>query len=217
MTPTEPTAYEPAPIPATTPGDGDRIAGLDWVLDLTDAHVLAITRDTEPAAMAAAWALGFAGATRLEVWWVLRDERLRRAYGSIIRALTKVRAAVDPSWTDLVAEMAPADRAALAEAAERVMASTPTRVPDEEEALHAACQRHPDAAMSPDRRWVAVPHGALAELAARARSLSPADATALLDRARGPFAVRMDEAARVSGDAATAFHARRAGRDPRVA
>lgn len=217
MTPTEPTPHEQAPIPATTPAEEGRVADLDWVLDLTHAHVQAITRDTEPAAMAAAWALGFAGATRLQVWWVLRDERLCRAYGSIIRALTKVRVADAPSWTDVVADLSPAERAAIAEAAERVMAGTPTRVPDAEVGLHAVCQRHPHATMSPDRRWVAVPHGALAELVARARSLSPADMTALLDRARGPFAVRMDEAARVSGDAVATFHARRAGRDPRVA
>lgn len=209
----QPTPYTPEPLDSATPDDGAEVASLEWLLTFTDRHVLQVGRDEECPVMAAAWALGFAGASRLEVWWVLRDERLRRAYGQIVKALTRVRPPADPSWTDLVTTMDTASRANVLEQIARVTASANAgRIPESEDALYEICHGHPDAVVSPDRRYVAVPSGALEELAAAARSVTPEHVTSLLAQARGPFNARLDEAARVDGDAATAFHARRRAR-----
>ncbi|HUG87016.1 MAG TPA: hypothetical protein VMM13_20780, partial [Euzebya sp.] len=94
---TEQPTYAPEPLDSATPDDGAEVASLEWLLHFTDRHVMQVTRDEECPVMAASWALGFAGASRLEVWWVLRDERLRRAYGQIIKALTRVRPPTEAS------------------------------------------------------------------------------------------------------------------------
>lgn len=209
----QPTSYTAEPLDSATPDDGAEVASLEWLLTFTDRHVMQVTPDEECPVMAAAWALGFAGASRLEVWWVLRDERLRRAYGQIIRALTRVRPPQEPLWTDLVTTMDMASRAGVLEQIARVRSSaTPGRVPESENALYEICHGHPDAVVSPDRRYVAVPSDALDALAVAARSVTPEHVTSLLAQARGPFTARLDEAARVNGDAVTTFHARRRGR-----
>lgn len=206
---TPPPAHGPTSIAASPPRDAAAPATMDWVVAVTDAHVLTVDRTTEPAVMAAAWGLALVGASRLEVWWVLQDERLCRAYGSIIRAVGKVRPHLSPSWTDVVEAMPPSDRAQLAEQAEELITRGTTGVPATSTELYAACRHHPDAVLAPGRRWIQVPEGALAELRARARSLSPADIDELLERARRPFAQRMAEADRVSGNAVATFDVRR--------
>jgi hypothetical protein len=194
------------PMPDATPDDG--IAGIEWLIALTDRHVMPVTSADEVPVMAAAWALGFAGATRVQVWWVLRDERLRRAYASIVRALGRVAATPPPSWTDAVTDLSTAERAALVDV---ISGLDEPIVRVEAGPLHAMCAGHPDATIGAEGE-VSVPVGALDQLAAAARSVTPADIALLLQRARGPFETRLDQALRVSGDDTTAFMARRRGR-----
>lgn len=210
-----PTAYMPVPLHRTAPDSPDASASMEWVLAFTDEHVVERTAGSEMPMMAAAWALGFVGAPRVQVWWVLRDERLHRAYGLIVRALGRVPVPGAAAWTDPVMALRPSARAAVAAAVDRLPAAERTRIGARDAVLLELCRAHPQSATAPDGRLVAVPRGAVEELAVAARSVTAADIAALLQQARGPFGDRLAEAARVGGDPVTTFHARRP--DHRVA
>jgi hypothetical protein len=208
---TEPTAPEhPRPdVPA--PHDGAASATLDWVVGFVDAHVLPVEGDRDLAVMAAAWALGFAGATREQVWWVLRDDRLRAAFTSLCHALGRVRGGDVPAWLRDVPGLAPGDRAALATTAAslRVDASG-VRVGADAPALLAIVRGHHRAVVAPDGTYAVVPPAVLDELCDLARSVTAADVERLMERARGPFGQRLREAAAVAREERIAFLARRA-------
>lgn len=184
------------------------MATLDWVTDHVHGSVLDVGPDNDVAVMGAAWALGFAGATRVQVWWVLHDQRLRTAFAALCRAMTRVHGAEVPSWLQPVTRMTPADRAALAARVEQLRAAGTTLVPAADELLFAVVRDHGRAVAAPD--GVSVPDDALDELVALAGSVTQTDIERLLDRARPPFQRRLDEAAAVAAEKGLAFLVRKA-------
>ncbi len=196
----------------TAPEDGAEVATLDWVLDHIDRTVMPVVDGTESAVLGAAWALGFAGATRVQVWWVLRDARLRTAFVSICNAMGRVRPAELPDWVAPVVALPPAQRTVLARHTEEMLEEGTNRVPAELPELFEVFSRHPDAVLAPDRRYVVVSRAALAELTEIARSVTASDIARLLDRARDPFERRLTEAATVASHPGATFHSPRGRR-----
>ena len=194
------------PIDDTPPDDPGAPATLDWVVAFLDTHVVAIEPETESAAMAIAYALGFAGAARIQVWWVLREERLRIAIASILATAQRLRQTEPPEWAGRIATQAPATRRAIAmEAAEQARENA-SLVNADRAALFAACAAHPDAAWSSDGDSLALPYGVLEEVAEVARSIGPADIARLIEAAREPVARRLHEAALVYAEEGMSFH-----------
>ena len=196
----------------TAPEGGAEVATLDWVLDHIDRTVMPVVDGMESAVLGAAWALGFAGATRVQVWWVLRDARLRTAFVSICNAMGRVRPADLPEWVIPVVQLPPAERTVLARHTEQMLEEGTNRVPAELTELFEVFGGHPDAVVAPDRRYVVVSRAALAELTEIARSVTVSDIARLLDRARDPFERRLAEAATVASEPGATFHSRRARR-----
>lgn len=184
------------------------MATLDWIRDHVDGSVLDVGPDTDTAVMGAAWALGFVGATRIQVWWVLHDDRLRTAFAALCQAMTRVRGEEVPPWLQAVTRMTPTDRAALAAGVERLRGAGTTQVPASDELLFAVVRDHEHAEAHPD--GVTVPDQALDELVRLARSVTQTDIQRLLDRARPPFQRRLDEAAAVAAEKGLAFLVRKA-------
>jgi hypothetical protein len=195
---------------APPPPDGGAVATLEWVLDHVDEHIVAVGDAQVAPVMAAAWALGFAGATRQQVWWVLRDDRLRTAFTSMCTAMGRVRAGEVPGWLQPVAALEPSVRAAMAARAEGLPVDDGGRVgvgPDDP-VLLAIVRGHDDARTSPGGA-VAVPREVVGQVCDLARSVTAADIARLLDRARPPFETRLAEAAAVAAEKGVAFHTRK--------
>lgn len=182
------------PLPDVPPSEPTAVADIDWVLDLLDRHVTPLPQELRVPAMAVAYGVGFAGATRMQVWWVLREERLRAAIASILVTARRLPTADPPPWASAITEQPPAVRRRITEQAAAQAALDPTAVPREPPELFDACRRHPDAVASSSADGLAVPHGVLTEVADIARSISMADIMRVLDAARGPVARRLAEA-----------------------
>jgi hypothetical protein len=191
------------------PRDGALVATLEWVVAHVDEHIVEVGSRNDAAVMGAAWALGFAGATREQVWWALRDGRLRAAFVSLCHALARIRATEVPAWLEPVTHLAPADRAALALHVEAMRDGTGAKIRADDAPLFGVVIGDPRTLMAPDRSFAAVPTALLDELLEVARSVTDADVARLLDRARSPFQRRLDEAAQIASEGRLAFHARR--------
>lgn len=202
------TSYTPQPIPPRPAAQPTSPATLDWVLQMMQRHLLPVDGSTAVPAMATAWSLGLAGATREQLHAVILNKHLRNALFSIVQTVARMRSPEEvPPWAQVVLQLSATNRRSLAQRVQAVREISPTRVAATEASVFAVLRAHPQAVIAHDRSFVDVPDSALDALLAASKMVTSGDVDALLAQAQGPFTTHMAQVALRSAEATGSVNA----------